>query len=251
MVVVDIYLPERETPEREVDLLLLNDGQDLRSMAFEQLLGRLSQPPVCLGIHCGPDRKYEYGVLSSPDYMGRGAGAGLYRDFVLQELLPFFQSAYPLLQVRERSFAGFSLGALSAFDLVWNYPGVFTKAGLFSGAFWWRSKDTAARDYDDHLHRLAHRQVREGSYHPGLQFFFMCGEQDEHADRNHNGVIDAIDDTLDLMRALLAKGYLEGRDMRYWQLPDGKHDVATWARAMPAFLAWGWGKEQLAYASQA
>ena len=85
-----------------------------------------------------------------------------------------------------------------------------------------------------------HVQVRNGSFQKGLKFFFACGDDDEAEDRNGNGVIDAIDDTIDLMRELLAKGYLEGRDFHYEQLSGGRHDRATWARALPAFLRWGW-----------
>ena len=28
----------------------------------------------------------------------------------------------------------------------------------------------------------------------------------------------------------------------YLELEDGTHDVATWAKAFPVFLEWGWGK---------
>ena len=66
---------------------------------------------------------------------------------------------------------------------------------------------------------------------------------DETEDRNKNGVIDSIDDTIDLMRVLLQKGYKEGKDMQYLQLPKGKHDVPTWAKAFPTFLKWGWGNK--------
>jgi hypothetical protein len=88
---------------------------------------------------------------------------------------------------------------------------------------------------------MVHRMVRDGKYNPGMKFFFECGEFDETEDRNNNGVIDAIDDTVDLMRELLGKGYLEGKDITYLQLKDGRHDVPTWAKALPVFLKWGWG----------
>ncbi|MDP4151034.1 MAG: hypothetical protein Q8943_16630 [Bacteroidota bacterium] len=55
-------------------------------------------------------------------------------------------------------------------------------------------------------------------------------------------MIDSIDDTQDLIRELDAKGYEAGRDIFYLEIAGGKHDVATWARAMPQFLEWGWGK---------
>ena len=69
---------------------------------------------------------------------------------------------------------------------------------------------------------------------------------DEKADRNNNGVIDAIDDTLDLIKELKKKGYPES-SIRYLELKDGRHDVPTWARAFPDFLQWGWGKAETGF----
>ena len=87
-----------------------------------------------------------------------------------------------------------------------------------------------------------HRQIREEGFYPWLRFFFECGAADEEYDRNNNGVIDSIDDTLDLINELVAKGYDPFKDICFVLLEDGKHDVETWARALPDFLQWGWGK---------
>ena len=248
-VTIDFYLPPGFANNTAIDLLLVNDGQDLPKMALDKLLGMLLTeqhitPLLCAGIHCGEDRLNEYGIASSPDFKGRGAKAGLYSRFVFEELLPFIYQRYRLTEVKQKAFAGFSLGGLSALDIVWNNPEIFSVAGIFSGALWWRSKDKTEREYSDGSDRLMHRQVRTGKYQHGLRFFFECGELDETEDRNRNGVIDSIDDTIDLMKELLSKGYREGNDFRYLQLPDGKHDVTTWGRAMPEFLKWGWGRNK-------
>jgi hypothetical protein len=89
--------------------------------------------------------------------------------------------------------------------------------------------------------RIMHKLIREGEYAPNLKFFFETGTLDEKMDRNHNGIIDSIDDTLDLIKELEEKGYSTESDIHYLELPDGKHDVATWAKAFPEFLKWGWG----------
>jgi hypothetical protein len=65
---------------------------------------------------------------------------------------------------------------------------------------------------------------------------------DEAVDRNNNGIIDSIDDTLDVIKELEKKGYERPADMYYLEIAEGKHDIATWAIAMPSFLRWGWGK---------
>ncbi|NII25764.1 esterase [Pseudoflavitalea sp. X16] len=244
-VTINFYLPAPGTRPEETSLLLVNDGQDLEAMGFDKMISYLSEtrlvnPLFVAGIHGGDDRLNEYGMLAGPDFKGRGAKGAAYQRFIVEELLPYIYSHYKISSFKERAFAGFSLGGLSAMDMVWNHPGVFSKVGVFSGSLWWRSKDQDAKDYNGEKHRMMHRQVREGEYHPGQKFFFQCGTQDETEDRNKNGVIDSIDDTIDLMRELLQKGYRDGKDMYYLQLEKGKHDVVTWAKALPAFLKWGW-----------
>ncbi|AXY78303.1 esterase family protein [Paraflavitalea soli] len=251
-VTVNFYLPTNISRPEDISLLLVNDGQDLEAMGFDKMISYLSEtnqitPLLVAGIHAGDDRLNEYGMQIGPDFKDRGTRGAAYQRFVIEELLPFIYGHYKITSFKERAFAGFSLGGLSAMDIVWNHPEVFSKVGVFSGSLWWRSKDKDAKDYNGDKHRMMHRQVREGSYHPGQKFFFQCGLLDEAEDRNKNGVIDSIDDTIDLMRALLQQGYKEGKDMYYLQLPKGKHDVPTWAKALPVFLKWGWrgkGEEQ-------
>ncbi|MCB0642406.1 MAG: esterase family protein, partial [Phaeodactylibacter sp.] len=68
---------------------------------------------------------------------GRGAKAGPYAQFLLKEFIPTFQRQYPVSrEAAQQVVAGFSLGGLSAFDLAWNHPEQFAKAGIFSGALW-------------------------------------------------------------------------------------------------------------------
>ena len=86
-----------------------------------------------------------------------------------------------------------------------------------------------------------HLQVRRGDYYPWLQFFIECGTDDEKEDRNNNGVIDSIDDALDLIIELKAKGYTD-QHIHYMELEGGTHDVESWAKAWPEFLKWGWAK---------
>ncbi|HJV19494.1 MAG TPA: alpha/beta hydrolase-fold protein [Sediminibacterium sp.] len=247
-VTVDVYLPaEAVRVFDSMSLLLINDGQDLRAMNFADMLDRLIrsgevEPLMCIGIHCGADRKMEYGTAFSADYLGRGARAGLYNKFVLDELLPFIRKQYNMSSFKDKSFAGFSLGALSALDLCWNHASEFRKIGLFSASLWWRKKGYD-NGYDDERDRLMHLQVRKGNFSPWLQFFIQCGTAEETADRNNNGVIDTIDDALDLIVALKAKGYTDAH-IHYHQLEGGRHDVSTWASVFPDFLKWGWGRSQ-------
>ncbi len=244
---VDSYLPYHVADPSQLSLLLINDGQNMDEMGFDSILEKLYaekalEPLLCVAIHAGVERKMEYGIASEPDYLGRGAKAAAYSAFIMKELLPFIHQQYLVTSFKEKAFAGFSLGGLSAMDIVWNHPDEFKTAGIFSGSLWWRSIDQDDEQYDDDRHRIMHQQVRKGTFRPGLKFFLQCGNKDETWDRNHNGIIDSIDDTRDLLNELLAKGYEQGSDVFYLEMPDGAHDVATWGKAIPVFLKWAWGR---------
>lgn len=249
-VIIDFYLPPGQSLlSGELSLLLVNDGQDLVTMNFYKLLDHLYEtesisPLLCVGIHCGPDRRNEYGTAGVLDYKGLGAKAPLYTRFVFEELLPFIRNEFSNLSFKEKSFCGFSMGGLTALDIVWNHPKEFSKVGVFSGSLWWRIMSQTDPAFDEEKHRIMHNEIKKGNYAPWLKFFFSTGTLDETADRNNNGIIDSIDDTLSLIRELEKKGYHPDTDIRYLEISDGRHDVATWARAFPEFLIWGWGIRQ-------
>jgi len=245
-VTIDFYLPITIPEGEPLSLLLINDGQDLPRMSFHGILEKLYsqnliRPVLFVGIHCSKDRKMEYGVAGYPDYLNRGAKAGKYTSFIMQELIPFIRKQYKIEGFQDKSFAGFSLGGLMALDIVWSYPAEFHYVGVFSGSLWWRSK--ALDDgYDEDTDRIMHARIREGNYASWLKFFFQTGVLDETADRNKNGIIDSIDDTMALIDELVKKGYDREKDIVYMELADGRHDVPTWGRAFPAFLLFAFGK---------
>jgi esterase/lipase superfamily enzyme len=247
-VITDVYLPTVLVKAKDVSLLLVNDGQDLRKMDFGSIIDPMVAtgtiaPIMVVAIHCGAERMMEYGTICRADYKGRGAKAGLYNKFVFDELLPFIKQEFGIVSFKEKSFAGFSLGGLSAMDIVWNHPNEFVRVGVFSGSLWWRRKGYDEEGYNPTLDRIMHLQVMKGERQPWLKFFFECGVLDETADRNNNGVIDSIDDATDIIGHLKELGYTDD-DIYYLELEDGRHNVETWARAFPEFLKWGWGLKE-------
>ncbi len=233
--------------EKWYPVLYLNDGQDLERLHLESTLNKLyaeNRLPhlIVVGLHANHDRIHEYGTAAQPDYKGRGGRARQHTEFVLNELMPMVEKNYRVQTgPQNTAYAGFSLGGLAALDLVWSHPERFSKVGVFSGSLWWRKR--AYEDgYDDHADRIMHVQIREGTFRLGLKFWFEAGTDDERDDRNNNGIIDAIDDTLDLMTELEAKGYRRDVDVQYLEVPGGQHDPETWGRVMPEFLIWAFGK---------
>lgn len=242
---LDAYLPRHIHDTAEMTLMLINDGQDMEKLGLAAMLdGLLAHdeitPILAIGIHCNEDRRLEYGTADILDFANRGSRAKFHRKFILKELIPYVRKHYFLPRLKEVAFAGFSLGGLSALDIGWKHPEIFSRIGVFSGSLWWRTKDLH-HGYDEDTDRIMHRLIREGSYAPNMKFFFSTGTKDETMDRNNNGIIDSIDDTLGLIDELVKKGYHRDEDIRYLELKDGRHDVPTWGKAMPHFLKWGWG----------
>lgn len=244
---IDIYLPPDYDASGSDDfpLLFLNDGQDMKAVRLTKTLYRLyleQKIPalVVVAIHAG-ERMQEYGVAGYPDYKNRGSKAGRYAKFITKELLPYIQKNYHVEKRPEQvSFGGFSLGGLSALDIVWNHPELFGSVGVFSGALWWRHSDFDESDPD--AHRIVHENLVEDEIRPGLRFWLQTGTLDEPDDRNNNGVIDAIDDTLDLIEILIKKGYPKSA-IHYREVEGGHHHPHTWGQVMPEFLEWLFKKD--------
>jgi enterochelin esterase-like enzyme len=228
-----------------VNLLLLNDGQDTEHLKLRETLNKLAnehriRPLIAVAIHANHDRLQEYGTAGRPDFKQRGAKAHAYTQFIKSELLPQLEQKTGIGQFTSSAFAGFSLGGLSALDISWANPQLFDKVGVFSGSLWWRSKalDQGYTDND----RIMHQIIRNTSTKPKLKFWLQTGTMDETADRNKNGIIDSIDDTIDLIKELENKGYCRPSDIQYLEVVGGRHHADTWAAVMPKFLCWAFGR---------
>jgi enterochelin esterase-like enzyme len=240
-----VLAPAENNISEPFNLLLLNDGQEADSLQLKETLEELDstgriKPLLVVAVHAGDERLQEYGVAGKPDFKKRGSKAGLYTEFIKSELLPSLAKYTGVEKFATTAFAGFSLGGLSAMDIAWNNPQLFNKVGVFSGSFWWRSKDLA-KGYTDR-DRIMHNMVMNTAYKPNLKIWLQTGTKDETADRNKNGIIDSIDDTVDLIKELELKGYTRPEDIQYVEMFGGGHDTATWAKAMPKFLIWAFGR---------
>jgi len=190
---------------------------------------------IVAGIVAG-DRLMEYGTGTIKDYAGRGNRSVQHNNFVLKELLPFLQQAYRASKEdHNHTVAGFSLGGLAAIYLAWKHPNYFRCVGIFSGSLWWRSMAFNEQYPDANL--IIHQIIKTSTKRANLKLWFQAGTNDENSDRNGNGVIDAIDDTLSLIKILKELGY-KGDEVKYLEIQDGRHEPATWSVAIPDFLQW-------------
>ncbi|MEI7037967.1 alpha/beta hydrolase [Fulvimonas yonginensis] len=268
---VTVYLPpgyDRDD-HRRYPVLYANDGQDMAAVGLPSTLAGLYRehaivPLIVVAIDMPRDRAGAYGlsdrrrgasVVGGSVIGPIGLEAAAYSAWVATALVPWVDAHYRTRrQPDARAVMGWSLGALNAFNLGWQYPDVFGTVGAMSPSFWLaadRSDATAVQ-----RSRLAQAMVDRGPRRPGLRFWFAAGTAEETNDRDHDGIIDVVDDLRDLVegyrgfgvrrRGLRQLGYTiapgttgaAAGDVSVFLLEGGHHQQASWARMLPRFLRW-------------
>jgi enterochelin esterase-like enzyme len=237
---VKVYVPESVTATTPI--LIALDGQNMGAWRLEEALADVARrgrvAPVVVAIPSGRERIEEYGLAETLDYAGRGTKAAAFQEWVVGTVLPAVRTRYGITADPARTgVMGSSLGGLAAFDLAWRFPREFGWAGIFSGSFWWRGQNGSVAERQ--ASRLAHRLVRTSpSRSVEQRLWFSAGTKEEKDDRDGNGVIDAVQDTTELIDELVAKGWPRGPRLSYVELSGGEHNEASWARLLPTFLEW-------------
>jgi enterochelin esterase-like enzyme len=274
-----VYLPpgyaEKSAVGVRYPVLYANDGQDMAAVGLRDTLAALYadhaiEPVIVVAIDMLADRASGYGlsdrarkrsVVGGSRIGPIGSRAYEYSDWVATQLVPYIDTHYRTRASADgRTVLGWSLGGLNAFNLGWEYPGVFGQVGAFSPSFWLAADRSSAQTVEST--RLAQAMVNRAEGRNPVRFWFSVGGREEVNDRNGNGVIDAVEDVQDLingyhaadgsmLRGLRDLGYridMEGAqpaaraaDVAFYLLPDGEHNQATWKRVLPTFLRWAYG----------
>ncbi len=237
-------------------VLYVNDGQDFTALNFKNTLSNLYasrsiEKIIVVGVDASANRLNEYGTVDSQGQSvicfssgGQlGNKAKEYTAFITDEVMPYVKENFRVAAGAENaSIMGSSLGGLSAFNIAWMKPNLFSNVGVFSGSFWWRGY-AGNNPTGDQINqsRIMHHLVKSSTKREGMKFWFEAGTNDESSDRDGDGIIDAIDDTKDLMLDLKTLGYIENHDYVYVQVAGGQHNQSTWAQVLDDFLIWCYG----------
>jgi S-formylglutathione hydrolase FrmB len=184
----------------------------------------------------------ELGIADYPDFKNNGSDATKYSAFVDNELYAFIKKKTGVRKFNSITIAGCSLGGLAAFDIAWDHADRIDKVGVFSGSFWYRDKDISDADYSDDKDRSMINKIRSSRKRPHLKYWFYAGDEEEKGDRDKDGVIDAVDDTKDLIALLNSKNVASHDDIIFIEKKDGKHDYSSWSNVFPEFLIWAVGR---------
>jgi enterochelin esterase-like enzyme len=229
-----VYLPPgyQLDSERRYPVLYLQDGQNLFDGNTSFIRGQYwragetadwlikagsVEPVIIVGIYnAGDHRLDEY--TPTPDRRGRGGKASLYGRMIVEELKPFVDSTFRTLAGPEDTgLGGSSLGGLVSLYLGLRYPLVFGKLAIFSPSVWWGGREII-------------RQVRRLKEKLPLRIWLDIGTEEGRASAR------IAQDVKDLRNALVRKGWVLDRDLKWCEAPGGTHDENAWAQRVDPML---------------
>jgi predicted alpha/beta superfamily hydrolase len=223
-----VYLPpDYATSEnKRYPVIYMHDGQNLfdanYSFAGEweidesmnEAFAEGDRGAIVIGIdNGGAERFDEYCPWYHPQY-GGGDGEA-YVEFLVETLKPHIDSTFRTLPGREfTATAGSSMGGLISMYAIAAHPDVFSKAGIFSPAFW----------VADSLYTY----VATKTFTDPVRIYFVASETESQS---------MIPD-MEQMRDLLETTGVPAADLLLLNEPDGAHSEWFWAREYPDAYEW-------------
>lgn len=209
-------------------VLYLHDGQNLFNAGTsfsgewsvdESIINEVTSPcakVIIMGIdNGGANRLNEYAPWANSQYNAGGQGDE-YAAFVVETLKPFVDSYFRTLPDRiNTGVGGSSLGALISAYMLFTYPEVFSKAALFSSAYW----------FNPEIYSLAENH----EVYPDTRIYHVCGTNEG------NGSV--LEDQNDMINSLNQVGYDSGQ-LEDLDWIDGQHSEWFWDREFPAAADW-------------
>lgn len=144
-----LYLPPGyATSNKRYPVLYMHDGQNLFDNAtayagewkVDETLDALAREGrlemIVVGIDNGQDKRMTELNAWDNERIGKGEGRE-YTDFIVKTVKPMIDRQYRTLPGREHTaIMGSSMGGLASHYAMVQYPQIFSKAGVFSPAYW-------------------------------------------------------------------------------------------------------------------
>ena len=234
-----VYLPpDYENEEDSYPVLYLHDGQNVFDSATsfggsewevdetaERLIteGRIKKI-IIVGIYNSKDRDDEY--TPSVDFSeGSGGKVEYYANFIIDELKPFIDSNYrTLTSASDTAIMGSSLGGLCSLYLGWQYPHIFSMAGVISPSLWWDDRDIIKAIQED--------EDFEGPEKIWLDIGTCEGDEEDEEDETK----DPVENTRWLAEVLLEKGYVLNESLFYLEAEGADHSEMAWSERVEQIL---------------
>jgi predicted alpha/beta superfamily hydrolase len=225
-----IYLPpDYQTSGKKYPVIYMQDGQNLFDdytsfsgewqvdETLDAIYNETGRSAIVIGIDNGGDQRLaEYSPWNNAKYKTTGQG-NLYADFLAKTLKPFIDKTYRTQrQTSKTIILGSSMGGLISLYTAVKYPETFGKAGIFSPAFWFVSKDLK-----NYLNRN-----RKNLRHS--EFYFVAGKNEDET------MVPEIEAT----QSELINNSVDPKNIIVKIDQDGTHSETYWKRELKQALMW-------------
>lgn len=236
-----IYLPPGyHTSKESYPVLYMHDGQNLfdgytsyipnqewrvDEAAQGLIKAGMIRPLIIVGIdNAGIDRANEYlPTRFSAGGQQMGGNADKYGDMIEKELMPWIESKYRVQRgPRNTGLCGSSFGGVITAYLGATRPHLFGRLGIVSPSIWYDNKVL--------LKLVAGSKLKPNS---NTRIWIDMGDDEGR---------DSIPNTLLMRDVLVKKGFVDGKDLRFFEAVGAKHNEAAWAARMDLILLHLFGK---------
>lgn len=220
---IRIYLPpDYSASHPGYPVLYMHDAQNLFDEAtsyagewqVDETLNKLAAERgvqiIVVGIDNGEEKRVtELSAWDHPEY-GKAEGKQ-YTDFIVHTLKPFIDKNYNT-NSSDSGIMGSSLGGLSSHYAIYQYPDVFSRAGIFSPSYW----------YSEKVYEFTRRQPIPNSH----RLFLTVGELEG----------ENMTEPMQRMAGMIRNS---GHENIHSDVdPKGEHNEAFWARRFEEAILW-------------
>ena len=232
---IRMYVPPNyATSNKRYPVLYMHDGQNLFDDAtsfvgewkVDETLDALSKEGklelIVVGIDNGGDKRMtELNAWDNPRF---GAAEGRqYTDFIVKTLKPYIDAKYRTLPDRAHTaIMGSSMGGLASHYAIAQYPQVFSKAGVFSPAYW-----TAAPSFDFMAQHPLPKDAR---------VYLLMGEKEG----------DSMVPDVQHMAQVVSQSGHPAVNTVLKIVPEQKHNEGFWSGELRAALLWMFADQKAA-----
>ncbi|HZG18139.1 MAG TPA: alpha/beta hydrolase-fold protein [Candidatus Bathyarchaeia archaeon] len=208
---IKIYLPPGYNELLSYPVVYCQDGNDFFTMgriatiANQLILNEGMEPVIIVGVSVERSKR-------TSEYSPAGSLNDRYKQFFIQELLPYVEERYPIRkEARSRVLAGDSLGGTVSLHIALDAPELFTNVLALSGALFQPTLDLLNQSHDLSW----------------LNIWMIVG-LDELQVETHIGTFDFVDWNRKA-KAILAQ---KNAQLTYGEQP-GDHLWGFWQRVLP------------------
>lgn len=229
-----LYLPPGYASSgKRYPVLYMHDGQNLFDVAtayagewkVDETLDALAKEGklelIVVGIDNGQDKRMTELNAWDNERIGKGEGRA-YTDFIVKTVKPMIDRNYRTLPDRAHTaIMGSSMGGLASHYALVQYPDVFSKAGVFSPAYW-----TAQPSFDFVAAKPLPKDARV--------FLLMGGKEGPQMNADVKRMAEVVRNTGHPAANTVLK-----------VVPEAEHNEAFWAGELREALLWMFAAEKI------